>query len=56
MKCPNCGFEEETSGALECSRCSVVFSKWAAKLEKETAGRGKGTRRDRGKYTEAIKN
>jgi len=26
MKCPNCGFEE-TAGALECRKCSVIFAK-----------------------------
>ncbi|HAH32202.1 MAG TPA: hypothetical protein DCL44_07815 [Elusimicrobia bacterium] len=34
MKCPNCGFEE-TDGALECSKCSVIFAKLIAKQEKQ---------------------
>ncbi len=37
MKCPNCGYEDGTLGALECAGCGVNFEKWAAKKEKELA-------------------
>lgn len=36
MICPNCG-AEEVSGALECSKCLVIFSKLKAKQEKQSA-------------------
>jgi len=36
MKCPNCGYEE-APGALECGKCSVIFSKLKAKQEKRSA-------------------
>lgn len=37
MKCPNCGHEDETLGAIECGRCGVIFSKWQAKRDKAIA-------------------
>lgn len=33
MKCPNCGYEGPDD-ALECAQCSVVFSKWNAREER----------------------
>lgn len=33
MKCPNCGYEGPDD-ASECAQCSIVFSKWKAREER----------------------